>query len=706
MGVFSYHVVRKSMVRFSQNKLTDVIRFLLTMPLVLGGLAPRISAQVGVDDPTILGKRIFILQDFVDNYEHGLVAGSEPGEHRGFGNDLDDPGFELVEGQGLNRTTAAELSTDADGFGEGPSIGFSKKFSIPIDASDFSSISYWIKNKTDNSDSSATARIELVVGDGGRSSDDPPLAVKTGSTWSQTQAVQLSTLPTSTNTLSGFSRITVGLSGILGQDPGEFTRTVLPTDPTTQTSLAELLGNISAINLVMESNGDTGGVQRAIYVDNVAFIAPPFNLTVNSFPFDGVDISGDVTDTTPFTKLDFANENEEFTICAPRISSNGTNELTFDAWLLDGASMAGEVDTTNNQNCLTFTLFQNSLLIADYVPSTFQLAVESTPASGGVSIAGTHEGETPYSQTVNVGTRVRLEAPPKIDSQRLHFLQWRKSVEGQAEEIIPERQNVITFDLDENTTVTAEYAAGDVLVTVTSIPATGIPIGGTQGGTTDYSIALDRDTTDPVIQLTAPSTHQLAGVDVELEFKQWFVIENNTTGSTVADESLSIPITDDTTIVAVYDHVWELQEGWNLISTPVSVDNTDAQTELFSQADGRPVWFWNKDSQRYEVADMIEPGNGYWVFMQNEVQIKVPGELTPSTIPVAKGWNLVGVIGNQFIPDPNALSTFEPQPGTDSVVWTWDSAQQKLITVSDKNLQLFRQNTLVPGMGYWVFLKQ
>ena len=704
------------MVRLNHDKIADFRRLLFVMSLIACGLSNPILGQ-GVDAPIVPEKRIFILQDLVDDFNFGLNAG---GQLKGFGGVLGE--FILVEnaGNGLNLMaisgldTAVRLATVDDGFGTGPGerfILFQKTFADTtvvdpndpdkkvigntIDASNFSAIAYWIKNDA-SSGSNASVKIELLIGDGGVQDS------REGSTWTQFNPTDLSGLTPSTGH-NGFSQIVVNLTGIHSGTQGGFERTVAPAagNPPQNELNAELLKTISAVNIIL--SGDGNDSKEAILVDDIVFISPPFNLSIGSRPFSRVELSGDVNKSTPIIESGFLGVGEEKMVCAPLTQTSEGSQFIFDEWILDGASMAGVADTDNNRNCLTLTLFQNSSLVANYLASTVSLEIKSTPIEG-ISISGTNPTEpTNFSTTVDVGSEVALNAPFKQadGNQTFHFLRWKTEEAGQQAEIHPERQNSISFTVQSNTTATAEYGAGEVLLTVTSIPVNGIAIGGNQAGTTDYVMPLNKDAE---VDLTAPATHTFSGVD--LEFKQWLVIVDDVVDSTSSNESLSIAITDETTVVAVYDPVWKLSAGWNLISTPIPVDNTAAQTDLFSQADGL-IWFWQQESQRYEVTDLIEVGKGYWVYSdQSEGPIKISGTSTSSRIPVATGWNLTGVIGNQVVPDSTGLSAFNPQPGAGSVVWTWDSEHQKLTNIDGKDLQLFKQNALFPGLGYWVFLKQ
>ena len=676
-----------------------------------------------VSDPEVPEQRVFILQDMVDDFNFGLNAG---GELRGFGNVLGE--FSIREGEGIYSGTtangsidsAAILATVPNGFGGEVGqdfIGFSKTFALSTDpvtgetsnaigARGFSGISYFVKNDGDNSASITTVAVELVVGDGGDITPNNPNDNFTGSTWTQTQPVALKDIAGDT-AFNNYQRIVVNLEGSFEGVPNGFKRTTGPSEGSTQTTLTEeLLQQVTAVNIVMLSNTDINE-RRAIFVDNIVFVSSSFNLSVRSSPVIGVPISGDFNGATAFEIPSLADE-VEVTLCTPIFFQDGAEQLIFDRWLLDGVSRHGSVDLGGGVNCITFKLIQNSTLIAAYKSFNHTLNVRSEDIQSmpilGIPIEGTPAGTTTdIVMVLEEGLDVSLAAPiiHNANGQRFHFLHWEIDDETQAL-----RQNVVRFTIGGDVDATAVYEAGDFALTVSSVPVSGVTINGTNGGTTDYVVILENGSQ---VGLTAPTSHQLLGTG--LDFKKWLLLGEGTEESEVLSESLpsDITISRDTNAVAVFDVVWVLNAGWNLISSPVELA-TITQNELRSRIES-PLWFWN--GKEFEATDAIEVGKGYWVFTdEDELPIELVeatpanGNNTDTTIPLNLGWNLFGLKELNIIIDPVNSTVFTTPPNTNSMFWTWDVSRQIRIPISDTQLPVYRKNTLFPGLGYWVYVTQ
>ncbi|NKB80326.1 MAG: hypothetical protein GKS05_00225 [Nitrospirales bacterium] len=258
------------------------------LPATLGILlVASIAPAQTIDVPIMAPKRVFVLQNYVDNFNFGLKAG---GELRPFGKVLGE--FVLQDGVG-NRLkphsvtgvdTAAYLSTIDEGFGASSNqdfIGFSKRFatatnlesklsSNTIDASGFKSISYFVKNAGDTSYSEASVSLELVIGDGGDVTTTDNEDKFTGSVWGQAAPKPIASIKGNSE-YNEFERIDLTLNGSIKGIKGGFKRIIGPTDKTTHTNLtSELLKQITGVNIVMHSGGESG-IRRAILVDDISF---------------------------------------------------------------------------------------------------------------------------------------------------------------------------------------------------------------------------------------------------------------------------------------------------------------------------------------------------------------------------------------------------------------------------------------------------
>jgi hypothetical protein len=238
--------------------------------LILTFLSQISVIAVDIDSTQVDPVTIFILQDYVDNFEHGFSAG---GPLTAFGNVLGQ--FQIVENAGQGGQGAAvQLYTVGTGFGATTSqqfIGFNKKIdpttlvdaaNAKFDANNFNAISYFIKDATGNSPTVANSPVDIVleitIGDGGDTSPEDTSDTKTGSTWTQKVPIKLADLN------SSFTRVVSLL------DNSDFTRSVNPTDVDTHTDLSTLKSDITAVTITMLGNNETGKI-RGIMVDDINF---------------------------------------------------------------------------------------------------------------------------------------------------------------------------------------------------------------------------------------------------------------------------------------------------------------------------------------------------------------------------------------------------------------------------------------------------
>jgi predicted small secreted protein len=124
-----------------------------------------------------------------------------------------------------------------------------------------------------------------------------------------------------------------------------------------------------------------------------------------------------------------------------------------------------------------------------------------------------------------------------------------------------------------------------------------------------------------------------------------------------------------------------LLESWNLISLPVTPDDSHYQT-LFPNALQAPFLF----NGSYQVAEQLQPGNGYWLNNTTGESVNISGVAVENlTLSLQKGWNLIGGgfcdVSVSSIEDPDSIII---QP-----IFEFDGAYQTATTIS-------------AGKGYWV----
>jgi hypothetical protein len=149
-----------------------------------------------------------------------------------------------------------------------------------------------------------------------------------------------------------------------------------------------------------------------------------------------------------------------------------------------------------------------------------------------------------------------------------------------------------------------------------------------------------------------------------------------------------------------------LNEGWNLISFPVNLPDTEVGRVLAPiQGKYDIVWgFYNgqwqsydPDSPAWSTLGDIRPGRGYWVDMNQAALLTVSGPPVTSGIALGPGWNLVG---HNFLGGIAAAAAFEGLSGNVTNVWQYDRGVWRVFDLRNPGFSDLRR--LEPGFGYWV----
>lgn len=159
----------------------------------------------------------------------------------------------------------------------------------------------------------------------------------------------------------------------------------------------------------------------------------------------------------------------------------------------------------------------------------------------------------------------------------------------------------------------------------------------------------------------------------------------------------------------------ELRQGWNFVSfsklpVPASIE---AVLNDVSQ-NVRIVWGYDnktKNWAKYKPAEKnntlitIEFGKGYWIYMNAKGSIDLSEfQSIPSdnSIPLYKGWNLIGWKGDGGI---DALEALAPLGNQYSVVWTWDSGQWQAIA-NNVELAIPKFSRFFREKAYWIKIEE
>jgi hypothetical protein len=121
---------------------------------------------------------------------------------------------------------------------------------------------------------------------------------------------------------------------------------------------------------------------------------------------------------------------------------------------------------------------------------------------------------------------------------------------------------------------------------------------------------------------------------------------------------------------------FNLNQGWNLISLPLTPSNTDL-SDLFPEYEAAYEY---KNGSYHSVSNVI-PGKGYWLKIPSQKVYSISGQPFSSyAFDFSDGWHLVGAPYNEVTPDDVSMK----------VIYRYENGGYN---------QAF---TLLPGFGYWI----
>jgi len=183
-----------------------------------------------------------------------------------------------------------------------------------------------------------------------------------------------------------------------------------------------------------------------------------------------------------------------------------------------------------------------------------------------------------------------------------------------------------------------------------------------------------------------------------------------------------VSVTDGTVVVQCTtppacpdaDFVLHLKAGWNLVSIPKPITPTNAVT-LFNLSWPETAYYYDASSGEW-INDnniMVKPCQAYWVYKTKDEDICIyydRSTLLPPSQQLYIGWNMIGHIDDTAWSIEDFLSVTGLENKC-SIVCTvdhqgmpHDNLKLKCYYITAPRLSEF--NTILPGWGYWVFLKE
>jgi hypothetical protein len=155
-----------------------------------------------------------------------------------------------------------------------------------------------------------------------------------------------------------------------------------------------------------------------------------------------------------------------------------------------------------------------------------------------------------------------------------------------------------------------------------------------------------------------------------------------------------------------------LHTGWNLISLPITPDDSDVLDVLNSvDSNWNSVWSYEDGTwKRYDLTGpgflndltTIEHGKGYWINMKSDDTLYVSGdEPTVKSITLVSGWNLVGYNSLTSMSTTDAMNSID---GNWNSVWSYETGTWKRYDLTGPDF-LNDLTTMEPGKGYWINMK-
>ena len=149
----------------------------------------------------------------------------------------------------------------------------------------------------------------------------------------------------------------------------------------------------------------------------------------------------------------------------------------------------------------------------------------------------------------------------------------------------------------------------------------------------------------------------------------------------------------DVEVLKIRNEIYDFtDQGWQLISLPVTVENNSVN-QLFPSSLNGIAFYYDVNTQSYISSEELATELGYWIAIPNSITNIVQGVAFESYIRQCnRGWNLLG-----SVLDTVEVSTIRSDPnGSVLAVFGWNPNEQ----------DYFLTDKIIPGNGYWFALSQ
>ncbi len=182
------------------------------------------------------------------------------------------------------------------------------------------------------------------------------------------------------------------------------------------------------------------------------------------------------------------------------------------------------------------------------------------------------------------------------------------------------------------------------------------------------------------------------------------IIDNNSDG--IADGSF-IPDSVENIVLEDIQLTIPLNTGWNLISIPIQLSDTDLNNVLQSIAGKyQSVWTYENRWKRHFAnaagnvndLDRFSVGKGYWINAIEDCLLVIEGkQIVDNSLQLNAGWNLVGYTSLMPRTIESALSSISNHYAS---IWSYDGSWKRNIIGAPLHANTL--HNMNPGMGYWI----
>lgn len=253
------------------------------------------------------------------------------------------------------------------------------------------------------------------------------------------------------------------------------------------------------------------------------------------------------------------------------------------------------------------------------------------------------------------------------------------------------------------------------------------PLIQTEGGFVNISCTVRGSLVDDVrVNITYPDASiQNESMNGDYYFNQaytmngtytFFIFAQDTLGHSIISNTESFEIVEE---IPIQHYRIALHKGWNLISLPINVSiykdnltiNYGITNFTWEQAVNNDtildfIFEWNSTEQEYNFTDILNAGNGHWIYAEVDCNITLSHEIIEEDNYITdlfEGWNLMGIPFDSLIEKEDIIVLHN------EIEYNWDEAADQgiilpLIFTWNSELQIYDiSDIFTVGASNWLY---